>query len=309
MLALANFCACVVFAASRSQPSVLQVLARRDGANIRLGEVEAATSLLGSWYPVTVNSEIATSDEFVYGELEPEGLEEMFDRIAKSGAPFSKNDVFADLGSGIGQIALLVFLKAFPERAVGVEMQPSRHKLAVQAREHAFKALDAAGIKYDEAGLVYIEGDMLDSSHWADASVVYIGSTMFPEELSSALREELIAALQTGALVFSLKQLHGNHKDIAPLDVINVKTSWMPQGTRCFVYVRNLDAARLKELNAAIVDSNSVLEDCLSWGAQSGYFAKEELLQRFCSAFAWKWHERARFGQSRVDYDWVAAEL
>lgn len=324
-----------LFLASQSDSPLLHALARKAGCQeqkvsswdqiggTELSDAEAARCLFKAWYPksrLKHGYDPSNTDESeTYGELELEGVEQILSKVTEFGAPLSVDDVFADLGSGIGQVALMVFLKTYTRRAVGIELVPQRHDKALAAYEQMQQALEE--LEGDEnyrgtfpAGsreLRFLQGDIRDQmlwEHWADASVVFTCSILFLDDLIDGLREAFIANLKPGALVFSLKNLWGNHKDLAPLITFQAKTSW-ERSAKVFLYIRNLEPLVLNELNLAIGESTSVLDDCTEWGFNGEKFTASNLCKRFCTCFALKWDERARNGQPRIDYDWVTPEL
>jgi methyltransferase family protein len=76
-------------------------------------------------------------------------------------APIGPNDVFVDLGSGLGKVAMAVHLLT-GARAIGIELQPD---LAARARAEA----SYLGLK----GVTFLEGDALNADV-DDATVVFL---------------------------------------------------------------------------------------------------------------------------------------
>lgn len=316
-------------AASQSQTSVLQALAQRAGCGEQ-PDSDAARCLFRAWYPryswvsgldATVRQEDDAGAK-TYGELEPEGIDQVLAHISDLGVPLGVEDIFVDLGSGVGQVALLVFLKTLARLVVGIELVPERHETALIARGHALEALSSLDSEGDSSGhsidardreLRFLHGDITDEAmwgHWAEATVAFTCSTMFPRELMSDLRDSFISNLRPGALVFSLKGWQGGLKDLVPLDVLQAKTSWSRSGTtRIYMYMRILKPLVLNDLNSAVAASDSILDDCTRWALSQGHFAAEAVVHRFCYLFKLKKELRSQDNQPRVDTDWVDPEL
>ncbi len=70
----------------------------------------------------------------IYGELTPRGVEQLL-RVV----PLSADDVFVDLGSGLGKVVLQVAMAARPALAMGIEIERSRHETAQRARDRAVR--------------------------------------------------------------------------------------------------------------------------------------------------------------------------
>ena len=66
-----------------------------------------------------------------YGEVTPSGARQLFDTM---GVHTASDAVFADLGSGAGRLVVQAWLELpMVQRAIGVELAPSRHATAVSA--------------------------------------------------------------------------------------------------------------------------------------------------------------------------------
>jgi SAM-dependent methyltransferase len=135
-----------------------------------------------------------------YGEITPRGFATLAARLG-----LGADDTFADLGSGLGRTVLQAAADFGARRAVGVEMAPSRHRLAEAARGRepdavasrvAFVCADCA-----EAGLWEAPDGAL-----AGVTCLYVSSLLFSSELMSRLAAHIAAADDSLRVVASLKR-------------------------------------------------------------------------------------------------------
>lgn len=101
----------------------------------------------------------------VYGDTDVALVRFLFEVMC---SPISSDSVFADLGSGSGKLTLSVLLLAHAQRAVGVELSPTRHSqaLVAEAAARARGLLDGALQQQPSNGpaplLEWFCGSMLD---------------------------------------------------------------------------------------------------------------------------------------------------
>lgn len=81
------------------------------------------------------------------------------------------NDVFYDLGSGVGKIPLQVFLKTTVQKSCGIEALTKRHACALQVYEHVKK--DFPEIFINERSLQAICANFLEVDIF-DATILYL---------------------------------------------------------------------------------------------------------------------------------------
>ncbi len=170
----------------------------------KIYSVPEAVTILNDVYKDTSGFLIGTDERLMienkggnatYGEILPQSVAVML-----ADHPLTKKDVFYDLGSGTGKVCVQVALTT-PARAVGVELSSSRHKIAQAARQ---ELLDKK-IMSDPRKLTFIEDDIL-AVDLSDATIIFLCSTCFSEELMQKLVEK-IAAIKHPARVFTLKKL------------------------------------------------------------------------------------------------------
>src|SRR3990167_10311227 len=102
--------------------------------------------------------------------------------------PLTQDDVFFDLGSGVGKIVLQVFLKTPVKEAAGIELLPELHEKAVIAAQKIQR--DLPEFYADNRKLTMIQGSFLDTA-FSNATVVFIGATCFPPSLLNALGKKI----------------------------------------------------------------------------------------------------------------------
>lgn len=139
----------------------------------------------------------------------------------------NENDVFCDLGSGIGKVALQFFLKTPVKKAYGIEYSETRNKMAekVYAQvKHEFPELFKGGRTLDCASANFLEADI------KDATIIYSCSTCFSEELLSDMGK-LIDTCPNIKYLVSMKQIPTK----VPFDrILDIECTW--DKTKCYVY-------------------------------------------------------------------------
>lgn len=139
----------------------------------------------------------------------------------------NENDVFLDMGSGIGKVALQVFLKTPVKRAFGIEASEKRNVHAVRVYDQVkkeFPELFENGRSLDGYVGNFLESDL------KDVTVIYSCSTCFSDELLSDMGK-LIDTLPNIRYVVSMKQIPSK----VPFDrILDIECTW--DKTKCYVY-------------------------------------------------------------------------
>jgi len=131
-----------------------------------------------------------------YGEISYEAVDKVLNDLC-----ITQEDVLYDLGSGVGKVVLQGYL-SFPfKKTVGVELSKKRYDQSVEAKN----LLEKKGLLNAKRPLMFLQEDFTESN-LDDATVVYMGSTCYSDELMEALVEKL-AKLKKGVRVISLKRL------------------------------------------------------------------------------------------------------
>lgn len=152
------------------------------------------------------------------GILLPDGVRELFDidvlpetqedegkpseKIVRNGdrvlpRPLNDNDVFIDIGSGVGNINLQVFCETAVKKSIGIELLPSRNAYADLAK--TICALFFSDLFSDgKRELEFITADFVDKENetvknaFNEATVIFSHSWMFPEELMVKFGERIL---------------------------------------------------------------------------------------------------------------------
>jgi hypothetical protein len=161
-----------------------------------------------------------------YGEI----LYESAQFLIKN-TPFSKRDVFYDLGSGVGKFVVQAYLNSPVKKCVGVELSPTRYNHSKNVK----KRLNDEGKIDKKREISFLESDFLKTD-MRDATVVYMGSTCYQTQLMDGITKKLSTECRKGLRVFTLKQLSQNAA------FKNTKTYTLPmtwsQGSSVYEYVK-----------------------------------------------------------------------
>jgi precorrin-6B methylase 2 len=136
---------------------------------------------------------IAQGGAPTYGEITFESLKRLTDDLK-----LCKDDVFYDLGSGVGKVVVQVFLDSPIKKAVGIE-------LSITRCDHAKKVLQKLQTKLKDRTLEFHHQNIADAS-LSDATVVFMCSTCYSDDLMKKMTDKL-ALVKKGLRVITLKRL------------------------------------------------------------------------------------------------------
>lgn len=157
-----------------------------------------------------------------YGEILYPSVNKIIDYI-----DIDENDVFCDLGSGIGKVALQFLLRTPVKKAFGIEYSQARNQMAekVYAQvKQEFPDLFANGRTLSCQTGNFLEIDIKDTT------IIYTCSTCFSEELLSDMGK-MIDTLPKIKYVVSMKQIPSK----LPFDrILEIECTW--DKTKCYVY-------------------------------------------------------------------------
>ncbi|MGK0309289.1 MAG: hypothetical protein ACJAT5_000301 [Lentimonas sp.] len=161
------------------------------------------------------------SNASVYGELTPLGTQQLLNYLQ-----LSEEDVFYDLGSGVGKINIQIGMTVSIKKCVGVELMYSRWKESSMALEEARSQnlLITKNVQfYNES---FLESDI------TDASVIYIASTCY----SSTFMDKFVRKIKTctkPVKVVTLRDFNRNHRGFQFIENIDLNVSWTSSVTAC----------------------------------------------------------------------------
>lgn len=166
----------------------------------------------------------AKEDIFLtYGEILYPSVNELIEY-----AELGPEDVFCDLGSGVGKVALQFFLRTQIKRSFGVEASQARYGSAAVVLDKVKKEFPEL---FKNRQLEYQQGNFL-KSNLEGVTVMYTCSTCFGPELMTQIGE-LIDNTPSIRCVFSMKPI----PCALPFDkTLDVVCTW--DKTKCHVYRR-----------------------------------------------------------------------
>lgn len=170
----------------------------------------------------------ATNSSPTYGEIMPTATDRLIEHLA-----LRDDDVFYDLGSGVGKVVLQVALRAPIRRVVGVELARSRHRIARRVL-HQVRAMELLRAKECELRCADFMRAPL-----GDATVVYTCSTAFSTPFMHELAARL-ARLTTGLRWVSTQDVDENPW-FRLEDVLRLDMSWRRKSK---VHVYRLERSR-----------------------------------------------------------------
>ncbi|HEV2600721.1 MAG TPA: hypothetical protein VGT41_00350 [Candidatus Babeliales bacterium] len=139
-----------------------------------------------------------TKKTSIYGEILYDSAQAL---LQDPELAFGPEDIFYDLGSGVGKMAVQVYLNTPVKKVVGIELSPTRHAKA----EKVMQRCTQSNIMQKGRALALCHGDMLELDI-DDATIIYMCSTCYPPELLEQLVLKF-SKLQPGARIISLKEL------------------------------------------------------------------------------------------------------
>lgn len=160
-----------------------------------------------------------------YGEILYSSMNKIIEHIGD----ITENDVFYDLGSGIGKVALHFLLRTPVKKAWGIEYSETRNKMAerIYSQVHKeFPELFNTGRQLGCASGNFLEIDI------SEATLIYSCSTCFSEELLADMGKVFDRCPKLRYVV-SLKQIPNQ----LPLQTtLDIECTW--DKTKCYVYAR-----------------------------------------------------------------------
>jgi SAM-dependent methyltransferase len=171
---------------------------------------------------------LAANSSHTYGEIMPTATDRLIEHLH-----LRKDDVFYDLGSGVGKVVLHVALRAPIRRVVGVELARRRHRIARRMLDE----VRATGLLRAQECELRCADFMRAPLH--DATVIYTCSTAFSTPFMNELCARL-ARLTTGLRWVSTQDVDENPW-FQLEDVLRLDMSWR---RRSKVHVYRLERSR-----------------------------------------------------------------
>lgn len=150
----------------------------------------------------------------VYGEITDAAVEKVLSDLS-----LKKNDVFYDLGSGVGRMAAHVYLASPVKKSVGVELSPTRHQSAIQVKN----ALKKRNLLDKNRVLDFYQDDLFNVD-FCDATFIYLASTCFSDDFMQRITDEF-GKLKKGVRILTLRKLP-THKNISFVKGYKLPMTW-----------------------------------------------------------------------------------
>lgn len=189
-----------------------------------------------------------------YGEVSPESVVKLMELL-----DLRKDDLFYDLGCGVGKALLHVALLAQCKKCVGVELAKSRYQSCVDAhnhllhilskdRRHPKKKLGTVDIKKEDLPEIEFKNDDILKCDISEATAVYWNNVCFPSDISESILWKL-TGLKKGSRLLTLNKICARHSNScamkgSPCAFFTLTkqdyicSTWTPRCT-AFVYERN----------------------------------------------------------------------
>lgn len=147
----------------------------------------------------------------VYGEITFESAQVLIDDLS-----LTQNDVFYDLGCGVGKFVVQVYGNSPAKKSAGIELSSTR----ICAAKNIKKILKAKKFLTKERKLKFYEENILGAD-LSDATVIFMCSTCFSPTLMQGIIEKLLK-LKPGLQILSLKTFHTTNR------LVLIKTYALP---------------------------------------------------------------------------------
>lgn len=159
-----------------------------------------------------------------YGEILYESVSELIYQLT-----LSANDIFFDLGSGLGKVVTQVFLQSEVKEATGIEINPELYQYALLAAHKVQEDLP----EFFSGGrqLRFLQGDFLEVS-FEKATVILISSPLFTPETLFILGKMINLNTNINKVI-SLRPLFSLTR-LSMKKVIRVEGSW--DSALCYLY-------------------------------------------------------------------------
>lgn len=159
-----------------------------------------------------------------YGEVLYDSIEKLLTHVV-----LSSEDVFVDLGSGLGKVVLHIFLNSNVKRAYGIEILSHLHQRAQLAAQRIQRELP--DFFMEGRKLKFLLGDFLKLP-FKDATVIFINSICFSQRILTEL-EFIINNTPSVHTLLTMRPFHGLTK-LSFKKAIRVECSW--DSALCYLY-------------------------------------------------------------------------
>lgn len=161
----------------------------------------------------------STGSDSTYGEIVYESVEALLKEFN-----LGKEDVFYDLGCGVGKMVVQVYLNSPVKKSIGLELGHTRVTDAIGVREKIEKDKKLS----EKQTLAFYEED-ITKYDYSDATVVYMASTLFSDDMMKHMTDKL-AKGKNGLRVATLVELSKSDK-FELVKKIKLAMTWSSKST------------------------------------------------------------------------------
>jgi SAM-dependent methyltransferase len=158
-----------------------------------------------------------------YGEIKFESAQQLLDYFKPTA-----NDVFYDLGSGVGKFVLHAYLTTPVKKSCGIELSGTRYERSVQA----FLAAKKMHL-FDSRELIFLNRDIIESDI-QDATIIFMCATCYSDVLMDKIAEKLIGIGST-VRIATLREFK-NQPRLKKIDTLKLPMTWS-EGSPVYIYV------------------------------------------------------------------------
>ena len=168
----------------------------------------------GFSYTETDDQRIISNRASVYGELTPLGVQRLLNHLQ-----LTSEDVFYDLGSGVGKVVLQVAMAVPVRKCVGIEMVQSR----CQSAQRILRTARSQGLMQTKK--VFFRNESFLESNISDATVIYLCSTCYSSNLMRLVVRKIKKIKKTVTIV-TLREFDRKHRGFQFVRTIKLSASW-----------------------------------------------------------------------------------
>ena len=150
-----------------------------------------------------------------YGTITYEGVE-----IISKALCLTPNDVFYDLGSGIGSLCTQIFMNTPVKKVVGIEYLKDRHEEAVRIKQ---KIESVYPERFEQNRSIVFECADFTQCDWNTATVILACSTCYDKSVLERIVKK-VNDLQSVRYVISQRMLFDDHLEI--VNILQLPCSW-----------------------------------------------------------------------------------
>lgn len=191
----------------RSKRHTRALIKRKCG--VRRTQKGGANAKRQIWGKVSTSDQLNQHVYLTYGTISNAGIDKFLEDVRP---PLDANDVFFDLGSGVGNVCDRVFARTNVRKCVGIEYDHDRY------------AVSSALSRHGQRQVTFIQGNFMDQD-WSDATVLFMDSIMFSNDTLQQIEYKALATCPRLRYVISMKRLPSTTA-LHFLKTIDVKVSW-----------------------------------------------------------------------------------